>query len=282
MGLSLRRTAYVKVTITRTTPVLGNPGTSGVFVQWHVDQPPATSLTFRVQKSGAPDGPFEDLVTDFTGYHWYDQLKPFEEGKEQQNRLAIQRDVFYTVTAQANGEVPTRAQMSIGDYLPRRQFLLRRKMHRDIRLGFKFNSVPFVLFKRKQWGTRCTACFDPVSKTTLRSHCGVCFGTSYEGGYEAPYGFAARKGVTNPQVSLAPQGTVEINHLELTMLDFPAVAVGDVIAEVRQSRRYVVKHVTRTELRGVPVHQKLVMSEIARDSVEYRLLVEPGMTPTYY
>ncbi len=67
MGLSLRRTAYVKVTITRTTPVLGNPGTSGVFVQWHVDQPPATPLTFRVQKSGAPDGPFEDLVTDFTG-----------------------------------------------------------------------------------------------------------------------------------------------------------------------------------------------------------------------
>lgn len=272
----------MRVVLTRTTPIYTNPATSGVFVQWHVEDPPTTPLTFRLQKSGSPNGPFETLVSGFTGFHYYDAIKPYVEGEEQQNPFSLQRDVFYTVTAEAAGTELSRMTLAVGDYLPRRQFLLRRKMHRDIRVGFKFNSIPWVLFKRKQWGVRCTACYDSLTNTVLNSKCLVCFGTGFEGGYEAPFHLLARKGTTNPQISMAPQGLVEVNQIELTLLDYPTIAVDDVLSELRQNRRYVVKHVSRTELRGVPVHQKLVISELARDSVEYSLIVEMGASPTYY
>lgn len=273
----------MNVIITRTTPIYTNPGTSGVFVQWHVENPPATgAITFRVQKSGGPNGPFEDLVAGYTGFHYYDAHKAYVHAEEQQNLLSLQRDVYYTVTATAAGEAPSRATKYIGDTLEKRQALLRRKMHRDIRLGFKFNSIPFVLFKKKQWGVRCAACYDLTTNSVLASKCMVCFGAGFVGGYEAPFHMLARKGVTNPQISIAPQGNVEINQMELTALDYPTIAKDDILSELRQNRRYVVKHVTRTELRGVPVHQKLVMAELPRDSIEYRLVVEAGMTPTYY
>ena len=47
-----------------------------------------------------------------------------------------------------------------------------------------------------------------------------------------------------------PQGKVEVNQLQVTLLDYPRLVVDDLLVETRQNRRYVVKVVTRTEIRG--------------------------------
>ncbi len=78
------------------------------------------------------------------------------------------------------------------------------------------------------------------------------------------------------------QGIVEVNQIDFTLLDYPAIAADDLLAELHSNRRYIVKHVTRTELRGVCVHQKLVISELARDSIEYRIVLGNGTTPALY
>lgn len=274
----------MRVTITRTTPIYAPTATNGVFVQWDVTEvPQAAELTFTLERGGGPNGPFTEIATGLTDYHYYDKhLESLTSAFEAHGQLSLQRHIYYRITARSATQNAL-AVAPVGDQLPRRQFLLRRKMQRDIAVGLRVGSgVPCVILKRRHWGCRCTACFDKLTKSVTNSKCPICFGTGFQGGYHTPIHVLGRKGTTNPQTQVAPQGKVEINQIDYVVLDFPLIAVDDIIAEVRTDRRYVVKHVTRTELRGVPVHQKLMMSELARDSVEYKVPIETGHVATYY
>ncbi len=266
----------MQVEITRTTQIFTTPATAGVFVQWDVQAPPAQeAITFLLERGGGPEGPWETAATGTAGYYFYDT------GNDE--RLSLQRQVYYRVTATAVSTVAVSAPRLIGDSLPTRQRLLRKKIQRDIAVQYRVGSgVQFAIFKRRHWGTRCTHCFDALTRTVTDAKCAYCLGTGYEGGYHAPVRIQARKGVTNIQTNVAPQGKVEVNQVRLTLLDYPRLEPDDVICEVHQDRRYVVKHATRTELRGVPVHQELVMSELARDSVEYLLTVSTSVAPALF
>lgn len=272
------------VLITRTTPVYNTLPHSGVFVQWQLNEPvDGVTYTYRVEVSESQGGAWDLVAEGLTGYHTFDGHRDATDlGEEARNFLSLQRKTYYRVTAIPSVGSPTSDIKIVGDELPRRQWLLKRKILRDITVGFKFNSVPLALLKRKHKGARCTVCFDKLSKMVTNSRCPECLGTGFTTGYYDPVYYSARKGVTNITTTLAPQGRVEVNQMELTVLDYPSIEVDDVIVETRQNRRYIVKHVTRTELRGVPVHQRLVMSELARDSVEYRIRVQPGVTPAIY
>ena len=262
--------------ITRTTPIYTTPATAGVFVQWSTEDVPAGAApTFTLERAGGPEGPWELVVADSTGYYFYDYGSI--------EHLSLHRQVYYRVTAVAGGATVVSAPALIGDTLPKRQRLLRKKIQRDISVQYKVGSgIEFALFKRRHWGPRCPKCYDPLTKTVLNGRCLYCYGTSYENGYHDPVRVLGRKGVTNIQTSIAPQGLVEVNQLRFTILDYPRLEPDDLVCEVHQDRRYVIKHVTRTELRGVPVHQELVMSEIQRDSVEYRLVVATATAPALF
>lgn len=275
----------MKVTITRTTPIYAPTATSGVFVQWDVlDVPTADSdLRFTLERAGAPNGPFTVVQAGIQDYHFYDQhLESWNEGHATHDQLSMQRHTYYRVTATA-GSVFAQAIEPVGDQLPRPVAMRRRKMQRDLRLQLKTGAgTPYAVLKRRHWGCRCTACFDKLTKTVTNSKCLVCFGTGFQGGYHAPVIVTARRGVTNVQTNIAAQGKVEVNQADFTVLDYPLIAIDDVLVEQRTDRRYVVRQATRTELRGVPVHQKLVISELARDSIEYRIPIGNGPVPTFY
>lgn len=275
----------MQVAITRTTPIYASPTTAGVFVQWDTtDVPPNTDVSFVLERSGSPAGPYEEVMRGLVAPHYYDQhVETTTDAAQTYSETSLQRVVYYTVIATAGPLVVRSEPFAVGDGLPRRQMLLRRKIQRDIAVAFRVGSgIPLVVLSRRHWGIRCTACFDKLTKTVMNSKCLTCYGTGFVGGYFDPVQIMARKGTTNVQVNTAPQGKAEINSIDLTMLDYPRMQVDDVIVEVHQDRRYVVKHVTRTELRGVPVHQKLVISELARDSVEYRVSVPSGSVPTFF
>ena len=271
----------MNIVIVRTTPVYASPATAGVFVQWDVhDVPVNTTPVFTLMRAGSPNGPFETVASNIASSHYFDAHVPtYSDEDVTLTHTSIQRNIYYIVTS---GN--TRSSVEpVGDGLPKRQRLLRKKIQRDISVAFRVGSgIMFGVLPRRHWGPRCTLCFDKTTKSVLNSKCLVCFGTGFVGGYHAPFHVMSRKGVTNPQVSVSPQGKTEVNQLDMTILDYPRLAPDDVIVELRQDRRYVIKQVTRTELRGVPVHQKLVMNELPRDSVEYRILISSGQTPTFY
>lgn len=260
----------MQVSITRTTPTFHGP-TAGVFVQWTVASPPVdTALVFTLYRSDSPAGPFDVVMENLTDDHYYDAHIPSYSYEQTVAFGSLARKLYYRVEASgvASAAVP------LGDMLPKRIMLLRRKMQRDLAIQLKVGAgIPFTVLPRKHWGLRCTICFDKLTKKVMDSKCSACYGTGFVDGYHYGYNTLARKGVTNIQTSVAPQGKVEINQLQITMLDYPRIEVDDLFVEVRQDRRYVVKHVTRTELRGVPVHQQLICSELARDSIEYRIPV---------
>ena len=57
---------------------------------------------------------------------------------------------------------------------------------------------------------------------------------------------------------------------------------GDVLVFLRDNKRFVVKQQTQTELITVSVHQKVFVSELARSSIEYRILVDPLRIPSLF
>lgn len=277
------------VEITRTTPVYRSPEETGVFVQWVVHSPPVAGIdSFRLERAGSPKGPFETVIENIEDYHFFDDLRhvpvPDAGTRENLNFLSLQRNVYYRITAtEPSGTTYTSDPELIGDRLDRRNMLLRRKLHRDMWVGLKkFNGVPIVVLKRRHWGKRCTECFDPVTKSVTKPKCESCYGTSYEGGYWAPVQTYGRFTVTNVQTTLTSHGKADLSQLRCYMLDHPVLEPDDVVIHLRMNKRYIVKHRTQTELRTVPVHQVLVVNELPRDSVEYRITVNYDHVPAIY
>ena len=295
----------MELKITRTTPIYRNPATTGVFVQWAITNPVSSVLTFKVERSGSPEGPFEEVIDNIDTFHFFDALRhvpepvipetpvvlcgpepePITESpdtRENLNFLSLHRAVYYRITGTDDVGNTVQAVERIGDTLERRQALLRRKIQRDISVGFKFNAVPLVVLKRRHWGLRCRECFDQLTKRVTKSKCESCYGTGFEGGYFSPVKVRGRLGVENIQTQISQHGKVDTNNKQLTMLDYPILEEADLVIELRQNNRYLVRNITQTELQTVSVHQRAVLSELERDSIEYRIVVNEDHIPIIY
>jgi hypothetical protein len=276
----------MELEITRTTPVYRHSEASGVFVQWIIKNPTGDIENVRIERSGAPEGPFETVIDNITGFHFFDDLRhvPVPSAtdiRENLNFLSLHRRVYYRVTATINGQNVS-AIRDNRDNLPLKLAALRRKMQRDIRVGFKFSGVPFAVLKRKHWGIRCKECFDPITKRVTKSKCTSCYGTGFEGGYFDPVRITGRIGVDNVQTQIENHGKVDINQKHLTILDYPILEEADIVINLRQNDRYLVRGITQTELQTVPVHQRAILSELERDSIEYRFPINKDHIPIIY
>jgi hypothetical protein len=116
----------------------------------------------------------------------------------------------------------------------------------------------------------------------IRANCTVCYGTGFVGGYFEPITTLAKRAPAPPTTTLTPQGKQDIALTRVMMLDAPAVVEDDVLVFLRDNRRFVVKNVASTELQTVTVHQTLMVSEIQRGSIEYRLDVDPLRIPPLF
>jgi len=276
------------VDISRTTPIYRSQDDHGVFVQWNILSPTANAITrVTIERAGSPEGPFELVIDNITGFHFYDSLRstpvaPSGRTRENINFLSLSRTLFYRVTVYDSAGEHASKVREVAANLPRRQALLKRKILRDERVGFKFNAVDMAILKRRHWGLRCKECFDLLTKRVTKSKCTSCYGTSFEGGYFTPVRIRGRFGVMNVQTQMTPQGNADTSKKRVIILDYPAVETYDIVVDVAQNKRYLIENITHTELRTVAVHQDLTVSEIARDSIEYRIVVNYDYLPPIY
>lgn len=278
------------VQITRTTPIYRSAADTGIFLQWVVNNPPVTGIShFSIERSGSPEGPFEPVIEHLDSYHFFDNLRDqpavTDETLERENLnfLSLSRGIYYKVTAYPVSGDPVFGVRDTGATLSSKKItLLRRKMQRDITVGFKFNGIDFAVLKRRHWGIRCDECFDKLTKKTTRSKCESCYGTGFEGGYFAPVRIRGRIGVDSVQTDDAPQGKAEVNQARLTMLTIPKLEHADIIVDLGSNRRFFVQHQHATELQTVAVHQVLTISELSRDSIEYRIPANLEHSPAIY
>lgn len=277
----------MRVEITKTVPIFRHPLDHGTFLQWVVHEPPSAEISFKLERSGSPNGPWDELILKLDSYHFFDKMRKVVlpspgDIVDDLNYLSLARTIYYRVIAStANGE--TAYDISdIGASLPFREQLLKRKMQRDLAIGFKFNGVDVAVLKRKHWGLRCPACYDRITRKTTNSKCAICFHTGFVNGYFTPVRIKMRFLAPNNNTSLSPQGKVDTTQVRAICGQEPAVDVDDIIVEMGLNKRYIVTAQSETQLRRETVHQSIILSELARDSVEYRIPANWDHIPIMY
>jgi len=156
----------------------------------------------------------------------------------------------------------------------RRLRLLRRKILRDeyIRLR-QLVGVEFLLLKRRHFGTRCTKCYDPITREITLSRCVTCYGTAFAGGYFTPIPILGAAQTSQVQTELSPQTKDDIRMQRIQFLDSPKIDEGDILVQKAHNRRFLVKQRYYTSLKMVPVHQTVTASELERQAIEYEVPV---------
>jgi hypothetical protein len=274
----------LSIEITRLLPLFPR----GVFLQWDLINPTEVgSYCFNIYRSGSPEGPWEALSLGGVDNYNYSDVLPTVSTQDAAdiNQLSLTRGIYYRVEAipPSGTDNKVEAVSIVEPRLDGVQRLLKRKILRDESLTFKkLNGVEIAVVKRMHWGPRCTKCWDKTTKSVTRANCITCFGTGFSPGYFAPILTLGRRGTLPAAKQLSPQGVSEYRPTQVTILDAPKVDPDDVLVFLKDNKRFLVKAHIQTELKTVGVHQKLEVSEIARSSIEYRLVVDPARIPPLF
>lgn len=274
-----------KVEIKRTTALFPN----GVFVQWDIDSNEDGVHLVDVARAGGPAGPWETIATGLNdGFNYLDRFTSSAPSAafEATNQLSLSRVVYYQITVvppSGIGAAFKSEPTPVEPHLDTRTRLLKRKIQRDQAVGYRrLNGIPIIVLKRRRWGERCTACYDPVTKQATIEHCATCFGTSFTGGYWAPVLIRGRREAAAVQAQITAHGDSDVKLADFNVLDYPLLEYKDVVIDLVRNDRYEVQRAHETELKSVPVHQKVTASLLSRSSVEYSFLVDPYATPPLY
>lgn len=277
------------VVITRTTAMFP----SSVFVQWEIAHDENGTHTVDLHRSGSPTGPWNVVALAMVdAYHALDNhfnLPPPPGQNDNHtgvNLLSLSRDIYYKVTVTPPSGINGRFESAASPVEPgldRRTRLFKRKILRDESVAFRnLNGVPIAVLKVRRWGQTCRECWDATLNEATHEHCTFCFGTGYERGYWNPIYIRGRKSAAPVQTQMTAHGESDTKRVTFTVLDYPHIEKEDLLIDLRRNDRYIVEMVTPTELKGVVVHQSVTASLIARDAVEYKLLVDPANTPALY
>ena len=271
------------IQVTRVLPLYPR----GTFLQWDLSDPvEAGDYTFDIYRSGSPEGPWTELLIQTENRYSYSDLMPSVStpAVEEVNQLSLTRGIFYRIVV-TSPSLLSRAEVvtPVEPRLDGRQKMLKRKFLRDASVMLRrLNGVEIAVVKRMRWGPRCPRCWDATTKAVTRANCTTCYATGFSPGYFAPVLTLGRRGTIPAAKQITPQGVAEYRPTQLTILDAPKVEPDDLLVFLADNRRFLVKAVTQTELKTVAVHQKLEISEIARSSVEYRLVVDATRIPPLF
>jgi hypothetical protein len=277
----------MKINITDTTPIYRSPLDTGVFIQWNISSPPSANIEFKIERSVSPEGPFELVRDHVVSYYFFDRYRDVPAAgagatRENLNFLSLVRTAYYRVTATAStGDIAIDVT-DVGSDLPPRLARLHHKMQRDLGVALKFNGVPTYLLKRLHWGIRCKKCFDLLTKKVTSSKCESCYGVGFDGGFALPVQIKMRFLAPNSDTQMSPQGWTDTTKVRVICLEYPNIDPGDVLVTKHTNQRYLVQQQSQTELRRETVHQALVVSELSKDSIEYRITVNRETVPVMY
>jgi len=282
-----------------------------VKLQWKVEEPNESGdYTFHVERSGSSEGPWTDLTATglLNTYLYEDDL-----GDEEANTLSLARDIYYRIlgippsgatnqkySASVNLDGLSEHEMLDEEpgnparpipaaqfepepvkgqaYRPvsrnRRLRLIKRTLMRNMYLMLKhLNGIEYALLKRRHFGTRCTECYDPVTRSVVKTGCATCYGTSWVGGYFDPVYVLGRRLASQIDTTVSPQAKDDVNVVRIQMMDFPKVEEGDVLVELVHNHRFLVKQRYYPHVKTIATHQTLLVSELPRSAVEYGVVV---------
>ncbi|MEO0271585.1 MAG: hypothetical protein ABIM30_00630 [candidate division WOR-3 bacterium] len=279
----------MKVFIIKTYP---NFAEQKMYLQWEVENPPVGDITFTVFRSEAPNDGFEQISKSI--YNSYFFIDTFEGTP---GFFSLDRPIYYKVKATCGDEsvesepvyydgcisANPKEQRDIDAsyrHFNNKQYdkqlrLLRNKLISDFSIALKkLYGVSAVLLKRKHWGHRCGNCFDPIANKQIKSHCQICYDTTWIGGY-IPIEILVHEQRPMPiQIGKDIPGKVEVKQTAFTTLYFPKINSGDVLIIKYNNTRYYVKSTNETYIRTIPIHQTVVVDLLAPEHIIYSFPID--------
>lgn len=133
--------------------------------------------------------------------------------------------------------------------------------------------VKCFIYKRKQWGRRCTVCWDVKLQRNTKTRCIVCYDTTYEGGYWYPIETYINFEPSRLIIQQTIWGRTEPNALAAWTGNYPFIEPQDIIVDPIGNKRWMIKNVSTNEKRRIPLKQILQLEELDRGRIEYSLPV---------
>lgn len=161
------------------SPILG----CGSYIEWFMDprfKEPGP-WTFYVERAKEIGGQYEVVATTINQPYAYDETIDASDKSGVPSwwyriRVRTSEDKFFLSE-----------EISAGDTWDKRDWLIaNRIIKKEMLLLRKRSGQDGVLLKRRAFGLPCPKCLDPATGEPTNSHCDVCFGTGFEGGYYAP------------------------------------------------------------------------------------------------
>ena len=225
-------------------------------------------IAANIYRSGSSGGEFEKLNTRPVVESFYEDvgLKPLSK--------------LFDVTYNIEFIFPnTNRTQTVGPIFlapnPRlkKAYLVAKRMDQKHSIEYRaHHGVELSIYKRRQWGDKCTECYDPVTEESYKSDCDECFGTAFVGGFWKP---VTQLGKIEPfpkiQVIDGTFGYSENSTSQAHLRAFPLVKKGDIIVETASNNRHYINTVRLVEHARFPVKQLVEISTIERASPLYNL-----------
>ena len=132
-----------------------------------------------------------------------------------------------------------------------------------------------LLFKRRISGIPCKKCRDFNTNEVRDSHCPVCFGTGWSGGYYRPMPcawFNVDPADASIRYDVNTQGPVTNTQYEARTIASPLLITGDVWLNQQSNERFrIMQVVPIVEQKGIPVVYKLAIERLPFSDVVYKL-----------
>jgi hypothetical protein len=238
-----------------------------VTVEWSVPASWGTVL-FNVYFSAAQDVEYKKLnATPLTGTYFTDTTS---------QEYSLFNHGFYVVEAilQDKNNIAIRSNPETWhphqrDWVTLRSIEIQR---REYWLLSRFAGIQSYLFRRRNYGRRCTTCWNPVTEQVTRDNCPNCLGTSFEGGYFDPVKIYLQYDPTPNNYTKNYLGQDEENTINAWTISMPDVRLGDVLVRIGDWSAYTVERIATTELQGNVVRQILTLNQLHKGAVEFELI----------
>ncbi len=229
-----------------------------------------SNYTFSVLRSQTPEGPFVVIRDDIKSIFSFHDPKASQKARWRQwyYKIRVTEDDtsnFCDSEISSNDEKPDRIALAI---IKKNDMILREKVGLEV----------FVLVERT-FGQRCGVCYDTIKNRRKTDQCTTCFNTGFRGGFFDPIKIRANFSPSAKVMQFSNFGEIQPNQTSAWISNFPEVKPRDIIVESHDGRRWRIQRVTPTrKLRSV-VHQNLLLTEINRSDIEWKIqiteLIEP-------
>jgi len=149
-------------------------------------------------------------------------------------------------------------------------YVIKEVLRRKTLALTRFTARPFVLLKKRTWGTHCTRCWDATLFRCTDPNCSVCYGTGWVDGYFTPIVFKGMVNASPKYNQILMFGEWKPSDSMLFTLNYPLLSPRDVVVD-DEGKRWVVIQIRYLKKLGYIIEQQVQLAQVANEDKVYSI-----------